>query len=48
MQDAEPATLGHRELTVAADGTESAVDTELTYTSSFVSDDLLSRDYFTP
>lgn len=48
MQDAEPATLGHRELTVAADGTESAVDTELTYTSSLVSDDLLSRDYFTP
>ncbi|WP_105036250.1 hypothetical protein [Cryobacterium aureum] len=48
MQDAEPATLGHRELTVAADGTEFAVDTELTYTSSLVSDDLLSRDYFTP
>ncbi|TFD07472.1 MULTISPECIES: hypothetical protein [unclassified Cryobacterium] len=48
LQDAEPAALGHRELTVAADGTESTVDTALTYTSSLVSDDLLSRDYFEP
>ena len=48
LQEAEPAALGHRELTVAADGTETAVDTELAYSSSLVSDTLLSRDYFTP
>ena len=48
MQDAEPASLGHRELTVASDGTETAVDTELAYLSSLASDDLLSRDYFAP
>ena len=48
MQDAEPAALGHRELTVTADASESAVDTELPYNSSLVSDTLRSRDYFTP
>ncbi|MBG6212709.1 MAG: hypothetical protein LH475_08390 [Cryobacterium sp.] len=48
MQEAQPAALGHREITVSADGSETKVDTELLYTSSLTSDELRSRDYFAP
>ena len=48
LQDTEPAALGYRVLTVAADGVQTHVDTDFDYAPTLTSENLLASAYFDP